>query len=285
MRAPIAFTYGNCVFADGMGDAWAAFSVETSSYQWLGVDAKRTRFRSLLCALEALEADTQILRVGARADTARYAGELEAESGQAGRPHVRLRQRYVAEHVRRLAQLGGARAVLFLLVSLRDPQRDVATYVSRFAEQGLADWWESLRGAFSLRDRRMLKVSELERVRVLADQAHARLADYLPVREARGAELQWLVRRAFCRGLAEPHVDGLHEPRALAFERNGEAVLAPLEGDVMRWGSLVPFPWFFLLALDWGFRPLAPTPRTVLSGAKCLVSGRQTRKTLVPSSR
>ena len=30
-------------------------------------------------------------------------------------------------------------------------------------------------------------------------------------------------------------MDGLHEPRALAFERNGEAVLAPLEGDVLRW--------------------------------------------------
>ncbi len=64
MRRPIAFTYGNCVFADGLGDPWAAFSVETSSYQWLGADAKRTRFRSLLGALEATEADTQILRVG-----------------------------------------------------------------------------------------------------------------------------------------------------------------------------------------------------------------------------
>ena len=35
--------------------------------------------------------------------------------------------------------------------------------------------------------------------------------------------------------LGEPQVDGLHEPRALVFERNGEALLAPLEGDVMRW--------------------------------------------------
>ena len=48
-------------------------------------------------------------------------------------------------------------------------------------------------------------------------------------------QLQWLVRRAFCRGLGEPEVDGLHEPQALVFERNGEAVLAPLEGDVVRW--------------------------------------------------
>jgi hypothetical protein len=65
--------------------------------------------------------------------------------------------------------------------------------------------------------------------------AHARLSDFLSVRAARGAELQWLVRRIYCRGLAEPQVDALHEPRALVFERNGEAVLAPLEGDVLRW--------------------------------------------------
>ena len=42
---------------------------------------------------------------------------------------------------------------------------------------------------------------------------------------------------AFCRGLGEPAVDGLHEPQALVFERNGEAMLAPLEADVMRWAE------------------------------------------------
>ncbi len=36
-------------------------------------------------------------------------------------------------------------------------------------------------------------------------------------------------------GSASREIDGLHEPRALIFERNGEATLAPLEGDVMRW--------------------------------------------------
>jgi hypothetical protein len=47
--------------------------------------------------------------------------------------------------------------------------------------------------------------------------------------------LQWLVRRCFSRGVGEPLVDRLHEPRAVLFEHNGEAALAPLEGDVLRW--------------------------------------------------
>ena len=240
MRAPIAFVYGNCVFADGLDDGWAAFKVDVSSYAWLSDDGKRARFLALLGALEAIEADTQILRVGRRWELERYAREVGAEGdvpqGPAvGATRARARARYVAEHGRRLKHIGTARPALFLMVSLRDPERDVASYVSRAAEQHPREWWEGLKRAFSTRDRRLLSVSELERARVRADQAHARLADFLPVRQARGVELQWLIRRAFCRGLGEPIVDGLHEPRALVFERNGEAMLAPLEGDVMRW--------------------------------------------------
>ncbi len=72
-------------------------------------------------------------------------------------------------------------------------------------------------------------------MRVAADEAHARLLDFVDARPARAPELQWLIRRAFCRALGEPDVDGLHEPQALVFERNGEAVLSPLHADVMRW--------------------------------------------------
>jgi hypothetical protein len=237
MKAPIAFVYGNCVFADGLDDGWAAFAVETSSYEWLGEDGKRARFLALLGGLEAIEADVQIIRVGRRWNLEWYAQEVAGSRGgpHTAEVHTRARKRYAEEHARRLRHVGRARAAVFLLVSLRDPERDVASYVSRVAEQHPREWREGLKRALSTRDRRLLKVSELERARIRADQAHARLADFLPVREARGVELQWLVRRAFCRGLGEPLIDGLHEPRALVFERNGEAMLAPLEGDVMRW--------------------------------------------------
>ena len=236
MRPPISFVYGNCVFAAGLNDCWAAFSVELSSYQWLSDDGKRARFLSLLGALEATEADLQILRVTRRWDVHRYAQEMDGElpAGHADGP-AQARRRYVADHLRRLRDVGQTRPALFVLVSLREPERDIASYVSSAAAQHPSEWWHVLRRAFSLRDRRLLHVAELERARVRADQTHARLADFLPVRPARGVELQWLVRRAFCRGVGEPQIDGLHEPRALVFERNGEAVLAPLEGDVMRW--------------------------------------------------
>jgi len=238
VRSPIAFVYGNCVFAQGLDDAWAAFAVEVSSYAWLSEEGKRTRFLSLLGALEAIEADVQILRVCRRWQLRRYVREMSGEHGPEGGspwPHARTRRRYVEEHGRRLGEIGQAQPTVFLLVSLRDPERDIASYISKAAERHPRDLVGALGRALSVRDRRLLNASELERARVRADQAHARVAGLVPVRQARTVELQWLVRRAFCRGLGEPVVDGLHEPRALVFERNNEAVLAPLEGDVMRW--------------------------------------------------
>jgi hypothetical protein len=182
----------------------------------------------------------QIVRVRAGWQPEGYVREMlgEPETAAAGeQTHTAIRRRYVEQHAARLQELGATRPQVFLLVSMREPERDVASYVSRAASQHPREWWQGLRQAVSMRDRRVLAVAELERVRVRADQIHARLADFLQVRQARGVELQWLVRRAFCRGLGEPVVDGLHEPRALVFERNGKAMLAPLEGDVMRWAD------------------------------------------------
>jgi hypothetical protein len=242
MGEPITFVYGNCVFAQGLDDRWAAFAVQVSSYAWLSEEAKRARFLALIGALEAIEANVQILRVCRRWRAGRYIHGLREQrlGPRADRARAREYERYVAEHARRVGgggDVGTAEAVLFLLVSLRDPERDVASYVSRAAGQHPRQWWSGLRRTLAQRDRRILSASELEQARVRADQVHARLEDFLPVRAARGVELQWLVRRAYCRGLGEPVVDGLHEPRALVFERNGEAVLAPLEGDVLRWAD------------------------------------------------
>jgi hypothetical protein len=227
--------YGNCVFADGLQDCWAVFALETFSYAWLAEESKRTRLLNLLGAVEAVQADVQILRVGRGWPVRRYV-EAVGNSGRSA-PHARARALYVDEHEARLMDLRATEAAVFIAVSLREPERDVASYVSKAAAQHPREWWQGVRGALSVSDRRVLKAAELERARVSADEAHARLADFLAVRPARGVEIQWLVRRAFCRGLGEPAVDALHEPGALVFERNGEATLAPLEGDVMRWAD------------------------------------------------
>ena len=237
MQAPLTFTYGNCVFARSLHDAWAAFRVESSSYAFCGEDDKRALLLSLIGAIETLEADMQILRVSTRWQAERYRSQLlqgDSEVSRDGARSTHLRT-YVAEQVAELEHAHATQPVVFVLVCLREPERDLASQLSGAMAQHPREWLEGLRRAISMRDRRMLGVTELERARVRADEVHARLSGYLHARPARSVELQWLVRRAFCRGLGEPDVDGLHEPRALIFERNGKAVLAPLEADVLRW--------------------------------------------------
>lgn len=239
MRAPIAFTYGNCVFANGCTDPWAVFALDVCSYEWLSADAKRQKLLSLLGALEALEADIQVLRVGRPWDVGSYAQQAGTDVACAVDAAERREfgAHYVAEHLRRLREIAPVVPEVFICVSLSEPARDVASFVSRAAEEPPGEWLRWLRRAFSLGDSRLLKASELERVRARADQVHARLDDFLNARPVRTTELQWLVRRSFCRGLGEPSLDGLHEPAAVVFECNGEAVVAPLEGDVLRWAD------------------------------------------------
>ena len=196
------------MFAHGLDDGWAAFARADRSYAWLSEEDKRARFLALIGALEAIEADVQILRVCRRWELERYA--RTAARGQRARGSTarartrRPRALHRGAQSRASSDVGVAQPVVFLLVSLREPERDVASYVSRAAAQHPQRVVARRRRALALRDRRVLSASELERARVRADQAHARLADFLPVRPARGVELQWLVRRAFCSGLGEP---------------------------------------------------------------------------------
>jgi hypothetical protein len=261
VKGPITFVYGNCVYARGLSDAWAAFAIDTASYAWLDAEGKRSRFLALVAALSSLDADVQLLRVAAdvRSTTGGPRGGEEAAAGPqerrrpaatpAAAPHARQLRDYLAAEDERLRELPAFEPALYAFVSLRDAVRDVASYISRAAGSRARDIFAEARAAL-MRDRRMLTLAELEHGRMRADRVHARLLDHLPARPARSTELQWLIRRAFCRGLGEPLIDGLHEPSALLFEHNGDAVLAPLECDVVRWEAGCVDERRRLLAID-----------------------------------
>ena len=231
-RRPLQFVYGNCLV--GSCGAWALFALEVQNYATLSPARKRERFGRLLSAVESLEADIQILRVARAWDAD---SEFAPLSRDYAGPHPRPFQSYLAAQ---LAALGEERAELpsvYLGVCLERPQRDVGAFLSELGEHRPREFLRSARRALAGDSARQISASQLERLRTRADEVHARLAANLDARPARTIELQWLVRRAFCRSLGEPELDGMHEPQALVFERNGEAVLAPLEADIMRWSD------------------------------------------------
>jgi len=227
---PLSFVYGNCLL--GSAGPWALFVLESESYGSLPRERKLDRFARLLAAVESVEADIQILRVSRQWDHVAYADSLERDYRG---PHTAAHQRYVADQRRAVSRDLASRPAIYLGVSLQQPARDISSFVSSLAERSPRTLIAGLREAIRWNDRRVMSVAELERLRIRADEVHARVGAFVDARPARSPETQWLVRRGFCRGLGEPAVDGLHEPQALVFESNGMAALAPLEADVMRW--------------------------------------------------
>lgn len=231
MREPISLVYRNCVFGERLHDVWAAFVVPASSYEWLSAYAKRSRMLSLARAIEALDADFQLLRVTREWDSGRYTDEHIASSDLR---HRQAAQRYATEQARRLVGIGKAQARTFLLVSLRQPERDFASQLAQVLQHGPSQLRRAGR-ALSPRSRQLLGRGQLESIRDRVEQLHARLNDFLTIRPAHEIELQWLVRRAFCRGLGEPTVDRSDHLRTRLCRRDGEDQLAPLAGEAARW--------------------------------------------------
>ena len=185
MRAPLRFTYGNCLFGADPSDVWAAFTVEATSYEWLSEDAKRGRLLALLGALEAIEADVQILRVGSgAARPAAGAPAADARARRAARAHRQAREAYDLEQRPWRLQLGGERPAIFVIVSLRDPERDIAGYVSSFAERGPADLVAGAAGGVLADRAPTTEIAELERVKG-ARRSSSRAAGGSPCRTRR----------------------------------------------------------------------------------------------------
>jgi hypothetical protein len=216
----------------GAAGPWALFVLRTYNYASLSDERKAAYLSQLLAAVESSEADIQIIRAGRVWDRHGYlASAVDEYRG----PHQAAYDVYLSEQRNALPIDLAAQPEVLIAISLETPGRDLGSFMSALAERGTKDVVHRLREAVRWSDRRLLAVRELERLRVSADAAHARIAGFIEARPARTPEVQWLVRRGFCRGLGEPAVDDLHEPQALVFERNGTAFLAPSEADVMRW--------------------------------------------------
>ena len=90
LRAPITFIHGNCVFARGLRDAWAAFAIEPSSYGWLNDEEKQARLAAIAGAVESVGADFQFLRVSVQWDAERYGKNSAAECAGTGEAQRRF---------------------------------------------------------------------------------------------------------------------------------------------------------------------------------------------------
>lgn len=232
MRAPLTFAWRNVVFGANVADAWALFRVHTRSYPGLSTLEKLQVLGELAGFATAVERDFQLLRVTRAWSTADYLAAARAgidpDHADTGGFDALLDTHAVV-----LDDDAPARPELFLSVRLAQLDDGLGGTVAA-ARDALAGFVDR---ALGRGDARGLSQRRLEELLDLEATLYARAGDYLDIERAASREFQWLVQRAFTRGVGEPWLDEFWRPQALvldADEEDGGRRFRPLEADVMR---------------------------------------------------
>jgi hypothetical protein len=227
MKTPISFAYRNLVFGESHGDAWAVYRLQMQSYAGLSRSGKRELLASVASMAYGLEADFTLLRVsrpwtvedyerGVRS-LVDHRHALDEELDE----YLEMQQRLLGERGSRIPEV---------YLSVRLPAEDGDPL------RGLP-FTAGLRKTFGFDDARGISGRRLEALLEEEGKVLRRLFDVVDADRAASHELQWLIRRGFCRGVGDPMVDERFEPQALvveASESEGGARFEPLEADILR---------------------------------------------------
>ena len=226
MKPPISFMYRNLVFGGSVDDVWAVYRLETRSYAGLTASGKRELLSLIGSCAYALEADFSLLRVSRPWSVDHYVEGVEAT---VDRRHVHRAalDAYLESQRQDLGARSAATPEVYLSVrmSASRPRSPLEPFTS------------AARRMLGLSDARAISARRLRELLDEEAKIGDRVFDYLACDPASSAELQWLIRRSFCRALADPPVDGHFVPQALVVEApadEGGARYRPLEADVLR---------------------------------------------------
>lgn len=232
MNAPITFAYRNLVFGRDLDDAWALYRLAMTSYDGLSVAAKKDLLGQIAAFAYSVEADFQLLRVSRGwsvheyVDAARAA--LDPRHG-----HQDEHERLLADHQQVLGQRNVRQPEAYLAVRLSAPSmgRDVGNVLATLRQglRRLAD------GTGVHRDARGVSKRQLDALAQRQEQVFGRIIDFLDAEPTSTSDVEWLIRRSYCRGLGEPDCEPAFEPQALVFpDEADEWRYVPLEHDLLR---------------------------------------------------
>lgn len=233
MRQPITFAYRNLVFGRDADDPWALYRLQPQSYDGLSMDDKKELLGLIAGFAYSIEADFQLLRVSRAWSVDEYlaqAGELiDPEHGDPEQHAV-----FLADQERELAARQLWRPEMYLAVCLADRKAQPLGPKGLLADP--AGWAKSLlaRGGVGT-DARAITSKRLDTLAEAQSDALGRITDFLDAEPAHTADLEWLVRRAFCRGIGEPDCEPNFAPQALTFADEDDGWrYVPLEHDLLR---------------------------------------------------
>jgi hypothetical protein len=231
-RFPLRYARRN-ILVGSAGEAAALYRVETLSYPFLPVAEKWSVLHRLERLLAVVGADFSLWRVTRAYPVESYSAELGWLADGRHADPARWRA-YLAGQQARLGDLDPHLPEVYLAVSLSDPRAGGGFVRSVDRARRRLEELAGVGAPRPIGKGELCSLAEAER------RAFERAGSALGLRRATTAELQWLLRRASCRGIAEPVTELAWEPDALILSGpDGEVSYEPLETDL--W-SLVNAP-------------------------------------------
>lgn len=222
---PLRYARRNVLIGPG-AQAAALYRAETASYPFAPVSDKWALLHRLERFAHLVGADFSIWRVNRAYPAERY---VEGLQGSADPRHAEPKawRAYLEGHQARLAELEPSLPEVYLAVCLGERPKGHLRSLDRARRRV-----EELAGVGAPRP---ISRKELEELAAAERRCFERLGGLLGLRRASTTELQWLLRRAACRGVAEPVLEANWEPEALVEEDGeGERSYRPLGHDLWR---------------------------------------------------
>lgn len=229
-RFALRYARGNLLLGAG-GEAAGLYRLSMLAYPWLTVAAKWRLLGRLERLCFVVGADFSLWRVHRAYAADRYPDDLRGLLDDRGQ-QPRAWQEFLGGHAAHLAQLASHVPELYLAVSLSEDGRvGFGAGLVRQADRARRRL-EALAGVCGARP---IPGSELEALAASEERLFERLRTVVWLRRAHTRELEWLLRRAACRGVAEPILDRYWQPDALVVAAAGGRVgYEPLEHDLLR---------------------------------------------------
>jgi AAA-like domain len=222
---PLRYARSNVLVGPG-GEAAALYRVETLSYSYLPAAEKWALLHRLERLITLVGADLSIWRIARSYPAERYATELAWLADLHHADTARWRS-YLGAQQELLADLDSHLPEVYLAISLTEGRRAGGPLRSLDRARRRLEDLAGVGAASPIPASGLRALAEAER------RAFGRAASAIDLRRATTAELQWLLRRAACRGLGEPDLEESWEPNALIVGgEQGEASYEPLESDL-----------------------------------------------------
>jgi hypothetical protein len=206
----------NVVFGSTLHDSWAVYRLRNTSYPGLTVDRKIELKDHLEAFAYRVAADFQFLRVSREWSVEQYlAGALRTMDPRRG--HLELWQSYLQQHRDALEGRNTARPETYLAVRLRDANVNLADSMGAAVSGGLTNLLREIATYLQLNDPKSLSAEQLQNLTRAESRCYERIWGYLDCERCSSNDLQWLVRRAYTRGLGEPLIEEQWAPSAIEF--------------------------------------------------------------------